>query len=628
MNRLILFLILISAPHLIAQSADPAALARGVAAYDYGQDRAPLDAFSDAIRASHNDAALRAGLETALLDLLRGNSTNAGKDFACRALSEIGGDASVPAFAPLLNNPALSSIALFALERIPGRQSTAALAKALAESSGALRIALINALARRGDPSPLYRKWLNDPDPQTASAAAAALGMTGAAADIKPLLAARTSNPAAREAALRLAERLNQAGRPVYAELSKPSEPVMTRVAALQGLARLDGPKALPAILDALKSPDTPLQREAIMLAARFGGHAQLVNALPSQPPAMQVVTLTALSEAGAASALPAFRSAAQSDDTSVRIAAIRALARNGAAEDALFLAKLASQSEDAVRDEARSALSRLRGAPVDAAIVKAFASAGGKERIELIRAVNDRGISDAVPALLQSARSTDRDIRREATRALRDIAPASALGELLSLLAASPAAADRRETERTLASTLRRNPQAPLAPLQKELDAAQSADSRASLLSVLGQSTRDDALPLLRAALSNPEPAARRAAILALTEWPSVAPSPDLLSAAKSDAEPPLRVLALRGYIRLVSAPSERQPTEVARQLAEALKASPQPEEKKAVLAALTRFVCPESLEIAKTLLSDPGVSQEAKSAVDRLERAIPFRR
>lgn len=623
-----LFLLLLLLPSAAAQTADPAALARGVSTYEYGQDRAPLDAFSDAIRASHSNPTLRGQLETALLDLLRGNSTNAGKDFACRALSEIGGDASVPALAALLSNPALSSIALYALERIPGKQSTAALTKALAESPEPGRIALINALARRGDSSPLFRKWLAAPESGLAAAAATAVGITGAAADIKPLLAARTSNPAAREAALRLAERLGPAGRPVYVELYRPSEPVMTRVAALQGLARLDGPKALPSVLDALKSSDAPLQREAVALAARLGGHAQLLNALTAQSPAMRVVTITALSEAGATGALPAFRASAQSDDPSVRVAAIRALGRNGQAEDALFLAKLASQSEEAVRDEARSALSRLRGAPVDAAIVKAIPSSGGKEQVELIRAVSERGIADAVPSLLECARSTDRDIRRESIRALRDIAPAEVIPNLVSLLAASPAAADRRETERTLASALRRNPQAPLTTIQKELEGAQSADARASLLSVLGQSTRDDALPILRAALSNAEPAARRAAILALTEWPTITPAGDLLSSAKSDSEPPLRILALRGYIRLVSAPSERQPAVVAKQLAEALSASPQPDEKRAVLAALTRFVCPESLEVAKTLLSDPSVSQEAKSAVERIEHAIPFRR
>jgi HEAT repeat protein len=402
----------------------------------------------------------------------------------------------------------------------------------------------------------------------------------------------------------------------------------MTRVAALEGLARLDGPKALPTILEAVKAPDAPIQAEAVRLAARHGGQTQLLQAFPALAPPIQVKVLTALSEAGAASALPAFRTATLSPDEAVRTAAIRALGVNGGPAEVDLLARKASETEGVERDEARSALARLKGAATDAAIVKAIPAAEPKLKVELIRAACERGAQDAAPAILVAARSTDRDVRREAYRALREIAPAQSIPELVALLAAAPAAADRREMERALASALRRNPKAPLAPVEKEYAAAQSTEAKASLLSVMGQSAREDALPHLRAALSLPEPALRRAAILTLTEWPSPAPSPDLLSSARSDSEAALKVLALRGYIKLVSAPSELAPAHVARQLAEVLKVNPQPDEKKALLAALTRFICLESLDIAKSLTADPAVAAEAKSAADRIGRGIPFRR
>ncbi len=441
-------------------------------------------------------------------------------------------------------------------------------------------------------------------------------------------MSARKTNPAASDAALRLAERLGPAGRPAYVELWKPAEPPIIRLAALQGLARIDGPKALPTILEAIKSSDAPIQAEAIRLAASQGGQPQLLEALPALAPAAQVKAITALSEAGASSALPAFRTAAASPDQAVQIAAIRALGRNGGPAEADLLARKAAESEGPERDEARSALVRLNGPAVDAAIVKAIPAAEPKLKLELIRAASERGTKDAVPALLEAARSSDRDTRREAYRALRDIAPAQSIPDLVALLAASPAAADRREMERTLASALRRNPQAPLMPVEKEYAAAQTSEAKASLLTVMGQSTRDDALPHLRAALALPDPALRRAAILTLTEWPSPAPGPDLLNTARSDSDAALKVLALRGYIKLVSVPSNLAPADSARQLAEVLKVNPQPDEKKALLAALTRFICPESLAVAKSLTADPAVAAEAKSAADRIERAIPFRR
>lgn len=628
MMRPFLLVFLFLVPVLPAQPPDPAALARAVSAYEFGQDRAPLDAMSDAVRLSYHDPALRSKLEAALIQLLAGSATHAAKDYACRTLSLIGGDASVPPLAALINDSKLGSIALYALERIPGQAASDALLKALPRSSGLTRAGIVNALARRGVSSPLYRKLLNDPGAETSSAAAYAIAETGSAADIQALLAARHSNSVARDAAVRLAARLGPAGRPVYEALWASSEPAMARVAALEGLARLDGAKALPAILAAVKSAEPPVQSEAIRLAARLGAHRQLLEALPSLSPPAQVRALTALSEAGAAAALPAFRSAINSPDPAIRVAAIRALGRNGAPEDAGILARRAAGSEEAEREEARSALVRLKGAAADAAIVQAMPSADPKLKVELIKAASERGTQEAVPELLSSARSTDRDVRREAYRALRDIAPASAAPTLVALLAQAPSAADRRELERALASTLRRNPQAPLAPLEQEYDAARSSDIKASLLSVMGQSARDDALPRLRAALALPEPPLRRAAILALTEWPTPAPAAELLNSARSDSEPALRILALRGYIKLVSTPSNRAPAEVAAQLAEVLKLSPQPEEKKALLAALTRFICRESLEVAKSLAGDPAVAAEAKAAVERLERSLAYRR
>jgi HEAT repeat protein len=628
MKKTILLLAMVLPPAPAAQAPDTSVLARGVAVYEYGQDRAPLDAMSAAVRASYDDPALRLRLESALLGLLTGQSTDAAKDYACRQLSLIGGDASAPVLSRLVGDARLGAIALYALERIPGKASESALLKALQASGGATRVALINALSSRGIPSPLYARWLTGTDAETASAAAAALGSTGSEADIRTLLAARSVNASARDAALRLAERLGPKGRPVYEALWGSGEPVMARLAALEGLARLDGSKALPAILEALRSPEQAIQAEAIALAARHGGQPQLLAALPTQPPVVQVKILTALSETGAAAAMPAFRDAVSSVDESVRIAAIRAIGRNGGAPEVELLAGRAASAEGVERDEARSALARLRGAPAAAAIVKALPAAEGKVRVELIRAASERGAVDAVPAIVASARSDDRDVRREAYRALRDIAPAESIPELVAMLSSTTTAADRREMERTLAAVLRRHPQAPLAPVEKEYSAAGTSEARVSLLSVMGQSARGDTLPYLRAALAGQDDALRRAAILALTEWPSPDPAPDLLNVARSYTEAALKVLAVRGYIRLVSAPSDRAPADVARELAEVLKVAPQPDEKKALLAALTRFVCRESLDIAKSLTDDAAVAAEAKAAAERLERGLTYRR
>jgi HEAT repeat protein len=446
--------------------------------------------------------------------------------------------------------------------------------------------------------------------------AAYALGETGTAADAPLLL----KSPAGKDAALRLAERLGPQGRAIYEKVPG--------IASLAGIARIEGNKALPLLSNAARTGDPAMQAEAIRLMAENDGEAELTALTASLPPLAQVRALTALAERRYKPARPLFVSSASSQDQSVRVAALRGLAAVGSAEDAESLAARASSTEGAEQAAARAALARMRGQEVDERIVRLLLAAEGKPKVELIRALADRGTSAATPELIAAAKSADRDVRREAYRALRDVAPAQSAPDLVALMASAKSASDRREAERMVASVYRRNTKASLAPLEKEFASAPNAEAKGSILAVLGQAGREESLPVMRGALSDADPQVRRAAILAMSDWPHQSPATDLYKSAESESESALKILALRGYIKLVSMPSEKTPAEAAAQLDKALKVAAQPEEKKAVLAALPTFVCPESLTVARSLLNDAAVSAEAKAAAARLEQALSYRR
>jgi hypothetical protein len=144
----------------------------------------------------------------------------------------------------------------------------------------------------------------------------------------------------------------------------------------------------------------------------------------------------------------------------------------------------------------------------------------------------------------------------------------------------------------------------------------------------VLGRTGDPQALPPLRRALGDSNAEIQRAAILALGEWPGTAAMPDLIKVATSDPNAAFRVLALRGYLKLVSLPSERSARETVKLLAEGLNAAQRPDEKKLVLAALPGAVCPEALALAESLLPDTAVAAEAKVAAGRLRRSLSSRR
>jgi len=183
---------------------------------------------------------------------------------------------------------------------------------------------------------------------------------------------------------------------------------------------------------------------------------------------------------------------------------------------------------------------------------------------------------------------------------------------------------ADLTEAQRALFSALKRSSQSHGPELVTAYRSANDPEKKSALLSVMGQAGINDTLPLFRDVLKQADDEARRAAILALSQWPTAEPAGDLLTVAGQPGSSALQILALRGYIKLVSQPGDRAPSETAKMLERALRIARQPEEKRAILAALQKAPSEESLRLAREELSDASVAQEAKIAVAALEQAL----
>jgi HEAT repeat protein len=413
----------------------------------------------------------------------------------------------------------------------------------------------------------------------------------------------------------------------MYRELYAASEPEMVRVAALTGLAATAGKESVTLLSQAIEGPEERIQAVAIRLLNQMPGPEitrMLIEQLPKLSATGQVRVLAALADRGDTSARPALLGAMKSGAPEVRIAGLEGLGRLGDASTVNLLAEAAARAEGAEQNAARESLARLRGAEVDRAIAAGIGAAGGNVRLELVRAAGERGPSAAAEVLLKTARDSDRELRRESLRALRDTASGQQAPALVDLLISAPSASDRREAERTLASVLRRSEGARINAVLSAYRSAQDLEARGSLLQVMGQTGNNEALPVLRDALRDGNPEIKRAAILALTEWPDPAPIEDLLEIARNDSSATHQVLALRGYIKLISIPAGRSATDMAKLLAEAMKAARQPDEKKAVLSLLPRYASKEALELAQAALSDEAVANEAKLAVERLKKSL----
>lgn len=614
------------AAHLVLPAQQPSldeAFAR-LAKWNFDENRDPQFVVSELVVKAKGSPAGWRDLEARFINLLKSDATAASKDFACRQLNLMGTQASVPVLAGMLSDARTVEIARYALEGIPGPAASRALREALGKTKDRARIGVINTLGRRRDAASveLLRPLASDAAPATAQAALFALAEIADPTALRIL--SETRGATAAVASLKAADLLTARGDaaaalPVYRRLYSAGESGAVRAGALRGLSQ-SGPVPAAALTDR----DTRVQAAAIDALARTAPR-QLAAAMSKLGDAGQVRVLGTLAERADAAALQALTAALKSSSKTVRMAALEGLGLAGNASVVPALAGIAAGEDEAEQAIARASLGRMRGKDVDQAVVNGIAGAGPKVKLELIRAAGDRGTPAAAGTLLKMSRDADSDVRRESLRALRETASTSDISALVALVVNPVQAGDRPEAVRGLSAVLRRSDPSRIDDVVSAYGPAGDREARAALMQVMGQSGNPKALDVLRAGLKEPDANTKRAAILALTDWPDPAPIPDLLETARAAADPAHQVLALRGALKLIGLPTPARPVrETVKLLVDAMGLARQPEEKRAVLALLPRFPTPEALDLAKAFVEVGDVAAEAKAAVARLERMV----
>ena len=639
-----------------------------IATYEIGANPAPPIEFDELVEQSLASADFRKVIETRLLQFLQGKATAAGKDVAFRALSLVGTNASIPVLARLLTRVETAEMARYALAAIPGPAADEALRKSLGQAPNLqIRIGIVGSLGHRKDTNSVsaLAALVSYTDPELTGAVVAALANIADRPSLDALAAVRSKasgqvRDLAAEAYVACADQFAARGEKatavsVYKQMIAPGEPQMTRTRALASLTAAEGKDALPWLTAAIESGDTQMQLVAIRLLNGISGPditRALVAEMPKVPPLAQVHLLTALAWRGDVAARPAVLAALRSDVPEVRAAALAGLGKLGDESSVMVLAEAAAAGKDPEQSAARRSLAELRGSGIDHALVMALGSASGNVKAELIAAAGERASGTAADALAQAAHQQDPDARRAALRALRNVGGAGQAAALLDLLVKAPTAAERRDATQTLAMVLRRSPYPPVGEVIRAYQATSSIDARLSLIEVMGQTSSDEALPLLRSSVHDANPQIARAAVLALSGWDTPAPLMDLLNLAKGgprtvpiDQPDPLvagavagrgggapptnsmQVLALRGVLKLMLAPAQRPVSESGRMLGESMRLASQTAEKISILSMLPYFPSKESLEVAQAAVRDAAVANEAKVAVAQLQEALKLK-
>ncbi|MGQ9575834.1 MAG: HEAT repeat domain-containing protein [Thermoguttaceae bacterium] len=610
-----------------------------LAGFDYGGDMNVVHALSDLLAATQGQAGQRRELADRLAAVLQSGAPAGAKDLVCRQLAIIGTEQQVPALAALLPDERLSDMARLALERIPGPAAEQALREALDKAQGNTLVGVIHSLAQRRDQKAAARlaTLLEGPDPAVAGAAATALGSIGDPASLKALgEALKKVSPRVRarvgEAILFAAERALAEGdrdgaAAAYERLRRPELPKPVRTAATRGLILARGPAGVPLLIGLLQDKDAESFGLALTLAREMPGNdvtAALAGALTKLVPERQALVVRALADRGDRAAAPAVLALIQTSDPKARAAALEALARLADASAVPALVKAAAQKESAPAQAAIATLTSLPGKDVDAAILTLAGAAEPELRRVVIELIGARRIAAGVPTLVAAAADSDESIRLAAIQALAETAGLDHLPALLDLLAGAKAPGEADAVERAIGLAVARIADRD-ACAQKVAGALAAAgdQSKQSLLRTLGRIGGPRALEALGAATKDPSQQARDTAVRILADWPDAAAIPILAQLARTSQDRTSRLLALRGYIRLIGQaglpPDKRLPM-----CKDALSLAERDEERRLVLGVLGGIPDPEALALVLVYLSNPSTANEASAAAVSIGRQI----
>lgn len=594
----------------------------------YGTEIEALQAIDKEIQDAKGDQV--AAIEAKLIAVLESpEATMPAKQYACQAIKAVASVKCVPAAAKLLTDEKLSHSARFVLACITDPAAGEAMVKALGQTKGNVQIGIVNTLGDRAEAAsvaPLAA--LIATDPALNQAVLNALGKIGQAAGADALDKAKVPDcckDAWACAYLRCADSLVAADAAradkMYRSLLDGASPPAVKSGAFLAIVKAQKEQAVPMIIKALSSDDKIMRRTAISAVLALKGPqagAAFLKELAALSPEVKITLITALAARGEAEGISETMNQLAADkDEAVRLAAIVALERLGnAGSVAVLVASIGNPA-------AVTTLTKLEGAGVVDALVKQAESGDVAVRVAMLAILAERKQAEALPMVRKTAADSDAKVRKAAIKTLGVLAVDEDLPKLVDMILACKDSGEQELLARALASAGARSADkdkrsdSVIAGLAKADDA-----SRLQLITVLAAMGGEKALATMRTYLAG-EGEIKKAVIRNLAEWPDEKPLADLLNAAKTDKDNVIKILALRGYIRLTGL-SKIDPKAKLKAYAEATPLITRPEEKKLLLSGLSEVQHTDALKAVQPLLDDSAVKNEAYMAYEKIAESL----
>lgn len=439
--------------------------------------------------------------------------------------------------------------------------------------------------------------------------------MTGALAEALPTL------PEERKARFIdvLGARGGQAAGPaVLAEAQ--GGPTEIRVAALRALGRMSFSPAIALMGELAGAEDAVLAKTAQDVLTYFNGAdagAALTAMLSNEKPSTRRIAVELIGRGGLSNPAEIVMKAAEDDaDESVRVTALGML-RDLIGIDAMprlldDLLKARSAAEMQAVEKLLGALcERQKRAAADGIVIQKAVygnlpdgpMADVTDKVKAIIETGARSVDASNLTFGDPAPNVVKKLRVDYTDNGTAISKTTAEGAALKLAVVSA-------------------PAAVVDAFCATLDKAQG-DAKLAMLRLVGATASSKALETIRAATAADDAAVKETAQRTLCEWPTSDALPFLMDLAKTSSDSTLKILALRGALRLLEQ-SSGTTAELLGQYAALMAGATTPDEKKSVLGGLPQVQDVGALELAMRQLGDESVKAEALQAAVAIAKSL----
>ncbi|MBI9016261.1 MAG: ThuA domain-containing protein [Phycisphaerae bacterium] len=599
-----------------------------VKSYKYGDDDKQLRKLERDVM-TETDPAKLVVMVKGLNDFVVSDATLASKQMACRLLSVVGKESSVNPLVSLLADDKTAGMALYALGTIEGLAVDEALRNALPKVKAEVQIGIINVIGQRKDSYAVeaLTKAIGQGKEETVLAGINALGHIAdhQAAKVLNQFIVDNSDPkikaAAYDALLRCAESFaandTDAASKAYRLIYETAGSDYLRAAGLNGLLSCSGEKAGKLVVEVLKSGDQAMAIAVLGQVRKSSSVKQLksyVALMPELQSAVRAQLLSALAETKDPTVLPAIIAAIADPDQRVRLTAIAVLPNVGGVEEIKLLLDKTINGSREEQAAARESLKRLRGKKVDAAMLAMLDNAEAAVKIELITAISSRGLSGdlvMLPLIKIAATEASSKVRQEALKALPGFVKAKDFTALVQLILILENDRDR-SLAINVAEAAYRCGDVDMAIVKKSL-AVEDVAKKVSIIELAGKLSAANCLEELAEILKSDNPVLKTAVIKALSQWQSDEPIMSLYEIAKNSQVRKDKVLAFRGFVKLIGQNSNRPGEVSAKYCRDGMAIAETATDKRQVIAAIGQCPAWETFTLAYEYIQSADLANDA---------------